>query len=506
MMNIKQAKTELKNTIRAYLSTDEQGLPRIDFVKQRPVLLMGPPGIGKTAVMEQLAAECDQALVSYTITHHTRQSAVGLPMIVQRKFGGVEYSATEYTMSEIIGSVYQAMERTGKKQGILFLDEINCVSETLAPTMLQFLQCKTFGNQPLPEGWLIVAAGNPPEYNKSVRDFDIVTLDRVRRIDIEADLPVWKEYARQRGLFPALLSYLELRPQNFYKIIPDVDGTQFVTARGWEDLSELLYVYQQLELPVDWELVHQFLQHEEVARDVAAYLELYRKYSDAYGVDEILAGRIRPGVYARAMDAAFDERLSLVSLIGSGLAVRFAAARDAETVTDRCYAFLKSFHAASAEGTPAQLWQKMLDARKVEQTEEHHHLLPDKRRDGIAAEVDRLLSKWTPDAADFEQAFEQARAGVAAQAEHSEKLTETASQALEYAFDFIENAFGEGQEMVVFVTELTVGPDSAPFIADNGCERYPGYNQSLLVGSRRAALRQQLAQDEIRSDEHSHEF
>ena len=51
MMNIKQAKTELKNTIRAYLSTDEQGLPRIDFVKQRPVLLMGPPGIGKTAVM-----------------------------------------------------------------------------------------------------------------------------------------------------------------------------------------------------------------------------------------------------------------------------------------------------------------------------------------------------------------------------------------------------------------------------------------------------------------------
>lgn len=142
MMNIKQAKTELKNTIRAYLSTDEQGLPRIDFVKQRPVLLMGPPGIGKTAVMEQLAAECDLALVSYTITHHTRQSAVGLPMIVQRKFGGVEYSATEYTMSEIIGSVYQAMERTGKKQGILFLDEINCVSETLAPTMLQFCSAR----------------------------------------------------------------------------------------------------------------------------------------------------------------------------------------------------------------------------------------------------------------------------------------------------------------------------------------------------------------------------
>ena len=70
-------------------------------------------------------------------------------------------------------------------EGILFIDEINCVSETLAPTMLQFLQGKAFGNHKIPEGWIIVAAGNPPEYNKSVREFDIVTMDRIRRIDVE---------------------------------------------------------------------------------------------------------------------------------------------------------------------------------------------------------------------------------------------------------------------------------------------------------------------------------
>ena len=50
-------------------------------------------------------------------------------------------------MSEIIASVYEKIEQTGNKEGILFIDEINCVSETLAPTMLQFLQCKMFGNQ-----------------------------------------------------------------------------------------------------------------------------------------------------------------------------------------------------------------------------------------------------------------------------------------------------------------------------------------------------------------------
>ena len=245
-MDIQRAKEEIKRAVQAYLATDDIGRPLIPAVRQRPILLMGPPGVGKTQIMEQIAQECDIALVAYTITHHTRQSAVGLPFIRERNYGGRTRSVTEYTMSEIIASVYAAMERTGKKNGILFIDEINCVSETLAPTMLQFLQCKTFGNQAVPGGWIIVAAGNPPEYNKSVREFDLVTLDRVRRIDIEPKLSVWQDYARAHRLHPAVTAYLELRPQHFYKIENDVDGVQFVTARGWEDLSAYLQAADRL--------------------------------------------------------------------------------------------------------------------------------------------------------------------------------------------------------------------------------------------------------------------
>lgn len=105
--------------------------------------------------MEQVAAECKVGLVAYTITHHTRQSAVGLPKIVTRNYGGMETNITEYTMSEIIASVYEYIEQTGKKEGILFIDEINCVSETLAPAMLQFLQNKTFGTHKVPQDGLL---------------------------------------------------------------------------------------------------------------------------------------------------------------------------------------------------------------------------------------------------------------------------------------------------------------------------------------------------------------
>ena len=172
-------------------------------------------------------------LISYTITHHTRQSAVGLPFIEKKMYGDREYAVTEYTMSEIVASIYNRMEETGLKEGILFIDEINCVSETLAPTMLQFLQCKTFGSHKIPEGWIIAAAGNPPEYNKSVREFDVVTLDRIKRIDVEPDLAVWKEYAYAENIHPAIISYLSIKGQNFCRIETTVDGKLFATPRGW---------------------------------------------------------------------------------------------------------------------------------------------------------------------------------------------------------------------------------------------------------------------------------
>lgn len=155
-MNIKRAKQEIKDSIEAYLTKDNYGEYKIPSIRQRPILLMGPPGIGKTQIMEQIARECEIGLVAYTITHHTRQSAIGLPFIREKEYSGQTYSVTEYTMSEIIASVYEKIEQTGNKEGILFIDEINCVSETLAPTMLQFLQCKMFEIRKY--RWLVIVA------------------------------------------------------------------------------------------------------------------------------------------------------------------------------------------------------------------------------------------------------------------------------------------------------------------------------------------------------------
>ena len=289
-MNIKQAKDYIKDCVKIYLKKDEFGEYRIPVVRQRPVFLLGAPGIGKTAIMEQIAQELGIALVSYSMTHHTRQSALGLPFICKKEYSGEMTDVSEYTMSEIIASVHETMEASGIREGILFLDEINCVSETLAPSMLQFLQYKVFGRHRVPEGWIVVTAGNPPEYNKSVREFDVVTMDRLRLLEVEADYHVWKEYAGEQGVHSAILNYLDLKKEHFYRIEAGLKGKTYVTARGWEDLSEILQMYEEEGMQTDEALVGQYIRNEKIAKEFTAYYDLYQKYKRDYQIYQILSG------------------------------------------------------------------------------------------------------------------------------------------------------------------------------------------------------------------------
>ncbi len=83
-MNIQQAKEQIRRTVEIYLMKDGAGCYRIPIERQRPVFLIGAPGIGKTAIMAQIAREMNIGLVSYSMTHHTRQSALGLPFITKK--------------------------------------------------------------------------------------------------------------------------------------------------------------------------------------------------------------------------------------------------------------------------------------------------------------------------------------------------------------------------------------------------------------------------------------
>lgn len=496
-MNIKEAKEQIKNAMTAYFTKDEFGSYAVPVEKQRPVFLMGPPGIGKTAIMEQIAQELDVCLVSYSMTHHTRQSALGLPFIEKKVFNGKEYQVSEYTMSEIIASVYETMEATGKKEGILFLDEINCVSETLAPMMLQFLQCKTFGNQALPEGWLIVAAGNPPEYNKSVRDFDVVTLDRVKRIDVEEDYGVWKEYARRKNLHGAIRSYLDIKKDNFYRIENTADGLQFATARGWEDLSELLYAYETLGIRADREVVGQYIQMPRIAKDFANYLEMFYKYQKTYHVEGILSGTWENITVLELREAPFDEKLSVMGLVLSRLSEEARNTRCQDALTDALHTSLTEFREKIADAPPLTVLDQLLWKRRtaMKQAKEAGQL--DKEsRDLKQREINALedyRQQLDREAVAPEGAMDAVRGWFGEEVERRKAMAMETKDMFDNAFRFLETTFGDSQELVIFVTEITAGYDTSWFVEQFGCDAYFRHNRELLFDSTRHRIREEIA-------------
>ena len=493
-MNIKEAKQEVKNTITAYLKKDDMGDYEIAIERQRPILLMGPPGIGKTAIMEQVAKELGINLVSYTITHHTRQSAIGLPFISQKEYDGREYSVTEYTMSEIIASVYEQIEKSGIHEGILFLDEINCVSETLAPTMLQFLQYKKFGNHKVPDGFVIVTAGNPPEYNKSVRDFDIVTLDRVKRIFIEEDYNAWREYAYKADIHGSIMSYLEIKKKNFYNIVSDVEGKRFVTARGWEDLSQVMKVYEELRIPVTKDFVIQYLQDEEIANDFANYYELYNKYRNIYRIPEILDGTVE--IEADSIkDAPFDEKLSLIGLLADALTQEFKSYVYELESQKQLLEQLKYLREdlKQEKGAAVAILGRLTEAKRriFERQKELNALDKDEIKavsmtiKRMTELVDFLKTDTTGNAREdfslvkdrFDTIEFVRKEGISAVQNH-----------LNNAFAFLVKVYGEGQELVIFLTELSAGYYSLRFISECGNEAFYKYNKLLLLKENRSRL------------------
>ena len=498
-MNINEAKVQIKNAMRAYFTKDAFGNYVIPIEKQRPVFLVGPPGIGKTAIMEQIAAELGVGLVSYSMTHHTRQSALGLPFIEKKTYGGVEYNVSEYTMSEIIASVYDMIEQTGLREGILFLDEINCVSETLAPSMLQFLQYKIFGKHRVPSGWIVVTAGNPPEYNNSVREFDVVTWDRLKRIDVEPDHDAWKTYAYKKGVHASIMTYLDIKKGDFYKIESTVDGKSFVTARGWSDLSDMIVLYEKLGIKVDESLISQYVQNKKITKEFAIYYDLFNTYKSDYQIDRIMDGTNDPLILDRAKSAKADERFAFVGLLLDGITTHF---REVDMLEMTQVELMRSLKSAkiNAEKKKCTLDRAIEDEKRTMETrirlgKQSSSMSVDTEtacRHAMAAMEEILRALALSDVQKADVAFMQVKSLFDLRTAAMKKRAAEVGKKLSNIFRFCERAFGDGQEILILVTELTINYSAAHFISRYGSKEYFAHNKELLFHERQKEIIRKL--------------
>ena len=494
-MNIEQAKEQIKNAMLAYFEKDDFGEYVIAEEEQRPIFLVGPPGIGKTAIMRRIASELGVGFISYSMTHHTRQSALGLPFIEKKVYNGKEYAVSEYTMSEIIASIYEQMQRTNITEGILFIDELNCVSETLAPSMLQFLQYKTFGQHKVPDGWIVVTAGNPPEYNNSVREFDIVTMDRLRILEVEADYETWKNYALKESVHPSVISYLDIKKYNFYKIETTVDGKSYVTARGWTDLSTMIKIFEKKNIKIDEILISQYIRNKNIAKDFAGYYELFKKYRSDYEIQSILNGTVDESIIERAQNAKFDERYSLIGLLFEGITEYTKSVYHKKNILIRYRDILNS--------VSSQIKDSKNDAVKIIKNEinEYSQKLDNtKKTVGISAdkqyEMHMIIKKLTDlethlkyDNSDHIDIIKKDFNSFKTELEEDVKNT---SFMLDNIFSFLESAFGDDNEMEIWTVELTVNNYSADFVSNFHSTEYFKHSKTMLLAERHKELKSKI--------------
>ena len=232
----------------------------------------------------------------------------------------------------------------------------------------------------------------------------------------------------------------------------------------------------------------QYIQHPQIARDFANYLELFYKYRTDYQIDEVLNGRIDDILVKKAAHASFDEKLSVTGLLLSRLNKGFEMVREEEDVLAAVFDILKESKEPLMEGQREQpvvyledvknRYQAESAARKKARLLSREDIHHDQQ---VLDTLERyVMNLKKENVQDGEAAFAFLRQWFNESKEKYDEDFDQAARQLEYAFDFMESAFAGGQELVVFITELNTSSPAVSFLQEYSCERYYRYNKELL--------------------------
>ena len=283
-----------------------------------------------------------------------------------------------------------------------------------------------------------------------------------------------------------------------------VAGRMYVTARGWEDLSEIIYMYEEEGLKVDESLIGQYIRSDNIVREFSAYYDLYNKYKNDYKVDEILSGHITELAVSRAGQASFDERLSLLGMLLdkvqadikeviirsdylTELMIPLKVCKQAEDGEDMLVRLNTQSDArdkiiANKERANALSKTEKVIHKKVKRflTESYKEII----NSGVSAVSDRKEGQ--------EAVFTYIKQRFDSEVEDMKLEVKTTGEKLHNLFEFISKAFEDGNEMLILVTELTVSKYSSRFISMFGSEDYHKYNQLLMITQRQQDMKENI--------------
>lgn len=286
---------------------------------------------------------------------------------------------------------------------------------------------------------------------------------------------------------PAIISYLENKRDCFYKIESTPSGKQFVTARGWSDLSDIMRIYEGKGIRIDENLIKQYLQNSVVSKNFALYYDLFVKYKADYPIDKILSGNATNETYNKLKKAQFDERIALLDLLLSNIGDTIGQILKKENVLLELRQQIRQFQktCSCSLKKPVDIFVSQIDeiVNKIQRKNMASTITAEKRK--VAMSVVAIMKQCINDLpGDNDDVLEKIKTVYYDELAKFKKKVASAQAEMTNAFAFLEKAFGNGQEMLIFVTGLTMNKDVARFIGKYGCEKYYEYNKRLLIYER----------------------
>lgn len=262
--------------------------------KHRAAFIWGPPGCGKTEVINQIAIEDDRQLVDFRLAMRDPTDIKGFPM---------PDSATQ-TMK-----FFHDGELPRDGRGILFLDEMNSATPATQACGMQLTLTRRIGDYVLPEGWDVIAAGNRLSDRSVVNRMPSALSDRFVHIDFEPDVDDWAAWAFKNDISSNMISFIRFRRDLLNAFDPKSPDRSFPTSRSWTIVDKEIS-NSNLDSDTEYELVKGKVG-DSAAGEYMAFVKLIR---DMPNLDKILLDPENQPVPT--------DKLSVMHALATGLVMR----------------------------------------------------------------------------------------------------------------------------------------------------------------------------------------
>ena len=276
-MSVSRLITELAP---AYSTIINAGLP----VKIFPsVMLWGPPGVGKSQAVRQIAKEIERTGKRVVVTD------VRLLLFNPIDLRGIPTANADKTLAVWLKPQIFQMDESEKVVNILFLDEISAAPQSVQAAAYQITLDRVVGEHRLPDNCIVLAAGNRTTDKSVAFKMPKALANRLLHIEIDSNFSSWKRWAVEAGINAKVLGFLSFRQNFLMGFDASVSDTAFATPRSWEMVSNLLNLVSD-DVDEMYSLIAGL-----VGTGVAVEFRTYAKvYHELPNIEDIFAGKNPP--------------------------------------------------------------------------------------------------------------------------------------------------------------------------------------------------------------------